>query len=121
MSDNAFTLDDLRAELEREYAPFTFRVGDEAFVLASLMREDKETRRAVTRKLKALEDAHNGDEELDEDAVLESLGYVFAKVTRDGKGRRLMDLLGGDILVAMKLLEKWVKATQPGEANGSPN
>lgn len=116
-----FTIDDLRAEIEREYAPLRFQVGAEEFVLKSLLRTDKKVREAVIARLEALEAAHNGDDTVDEDAALASVRYVLESVTEGGRGYRLSEHLGDDLLLCMKLLEKWTEATQPGERKDSPN
>ena len=117
-----FTLESLVEEIENEYAPLKFHADGETFILKSLLRVDKKVRDAVIERLKALEATANSDEdkETDEDEVLAGITFVLKSVTADNKGSRLNEILGNDILVGMKLLEKWTAATQPGEAKDSP-
>lgn len=115
-----WTLESLVEEIEREYGPLRFQAGGEEFSLRPLLRTDKETRKRVVKRLQSLQDAHNSEDELDEDGMLEGIEYVFRAVTENHRGARLFELLGGDLLVCMKLLEKWTENTQPGEAKDSP-
>jgi hypothetical protein len=117
---NVFTLESLVEEIEREYAPLKFQAGGEEFVLKSLMRTDRKVRDAVVERLKSLEAAHNSDEAVDEGELLEGIAFVLSSVTEGRKGARLMKVVGEDVLLGMKLLEKWTAATQPGEAKDSP-
>lgn len=118
MTDNIFTLEDLDAAIEREYAPLRFQAGGEEFVLRSLLRVEKKQRDAVVEKLKELDD---NQEELDEDSALSTVQFVLKTVVADNKGAKLLKALGDDLLRCMKVLEKWTEATQPGEAKVSPN
>lgn len=121
MSDNnVFTLEALEAEIERQYAPLKFQAGNEEFVLRSLLRVGKKDRDEVMSKLKDL-DADENAEELNEDEALATVQFVLKTVVADNKGTKLVKVLGDDLLRNMKVLEKWVEATQPGEATDSPN
>lgn len=119
MSDNnVFTLEALEAEIERQYAPLKFQAAGEEFVLRSLLRIGKKDRDAVMEKLKDLE---TEDEELNEDVAFAAVQFVLKTVVADNKGAKLSKVLGDDLLRNMKVLEKWVEATQPGEATDSPS
>lgn len=120
MSDNnVFTLDALEEEIEKQYAPLRFQANDEEFVLRSVLRVGKKDRDAVMDKLKAMEG--QDEEELNEDEALQTVQFILKTVTADNKGNKLVKALGDDILKNMKVLEKWVEATQPGEATDSPS
>lgn len=116
MTDNVFTLADLDAAIEREYAPFKFQAGEEEFVLRSLLRVDRKQRAAVIAKMETLE-----SDDVDEDAVIDAVQFVMKAVCADGKGTKLVKLLGDDTVRYMKLLSLWTEATQPGEAQDSQN
>lgn len=116
---NVFTLEDLDAAIEQEYAPLTFKAGQHEYVLLSLLRVDKKVREDVRQHLENLD--REGDEELTEEEALEAMRYIFRAVTKDNKGKWLIEALGDDLLRNMKLLKQWAKATQPGEAVDSPN
>lgn len=51
-----------------------------------------------------------------ENAVMTVLSIVPA----DGKGKKLVAAIGGDLALALKLMERWSEATQSGEAQHSP-
>jgi len=118
MTDNVFTLEDLDAAIEKEYAPLRFRAGDEEFVLRSLMRVGKKDRAAVVAKLEVMETADE-DDSVDEDAVLAAVQFVMKTVCADGKGAKLVKALGDDVVRYNKLMTMWIEATQPGEAQDS--
>ena len=120
MTDNVFTLDDLDAAIEREYAPLRFRAGDDEFVLRSLMRVSRKEREAVVKKLETLENADD-DDSIDETAVIEAVQFVVKTICADNKGAKLVKVVGDDIVRYMKLLAMWTEATQPGEAKDSRN
>lgn len=117
------TLDDIRAEIEKKYAPLTLEVKGEEFVLQSLLRVDRKVRDAVQEKLKGVggDPDENGEvqistESANEDDVIQSIQFVLSSVTRDNKGARLVHLLPDDLLVLMEVMRSWKEATQPGEA-----
>ncbi|GGM64800.1 hypothetical protein GCM10012275_39240 [Longimycelium tulufanense] len=118
MSNNVFTLDDLRAEIERQYAPLSFSADGEEFVLRSLLRIGKKDREAILGKLKTLEDTDEST--FSEAELVEILKFVLGAVVADGKGPRLLTILGDDLLLLRGLMERWTEATQPGEALPSP-
>lgn len=115
---NAFTLDDLRAEIEQKYAPLVFRAGDEEFSLRPILRLSKTAREAVISRLKELDEA---GEDADEDTTVGAMKYVLEVVTDRGQGRRLVEVLGDELVLLSTLMEKWMEATQVGEAKDSPS
>ncbi|MDA3643780.1 phage tail assembly protein [Saccharopolyspora indica] len=120
---NEFTLESLQEEIEREYAPLVFKAAGEEFVLRSLLRVPKKDREKVIAAMTALDnERENADEDdtVSEDTAVETVELIIKTVTADGKGTKLVKLLGGDVLVLMKVLQKWTEATQPGEAQNSP-
>jgi len=121
---NVFTLESFQEELEAEYEPFVFRAGGQEFVLVSLLRVSKETRKACTDKLKELDVKDGADvsaEDLDEDASIEAIQFILSSVTQDRKGKALIKAIGNDLLMNMKIMQRWQEKTQPGEAQDSPS
>lgn len=118
MTDNVFTLEDIDAAIEREYAPLRFQAGGEEFVLRSLLRVEKTKRDAVIEKLKEMDDQSN---DVDEATALATVQLILKSVCADNKGTKLLKVVGDDLLRCMKLLARWTEATQPGEAPGSPS
>ncbi|HVV11576.1 phage tail assembly protein [Amycolatopsis sp.] len=120
---NVYTLDALKADLDREFAPLKLDLGGEQIVLRNLMRVGKTDREAVLTALKVVEESNLSEE----DAKIEDLGelgeqieLILKTVVADGKGEKLVTSIGGDIALSTKLIELWVEATQPGEAQNSP-
>lgn len=117
-----FTLESLHEELENEFAPVQFEAGGDSFVLRNLLRCNKKERQAVIARLKELEALNDADQsEEAEDATLAACQFVLSTVTDDKRGARLLKAIGTDLLVNMKLLERWAERTQPGEATASPS
>lgn len=115
---NVFTLDSLRDELERTYAPLVFQNGKDTYTLRQVLRLPKSERDFVAFKLKFLET--DNQEDTTEEEVLELLELIIKTVTDGGKGDKLVELLGHDLLTVKVLFDKWVEACQPGEASPSP-
>jgi hypothetical protein len=72
----------------------------------------------VVAELKML-DSIDG-EDPDEDLILSAIENVLSTVTDGGKGSKLIELLGHDMISVQMLMEMWIEATQPGEASSSP-
>lgn len=113
---NVFTLDDLNAEIEKKYAPFIFKAGDQEFTLVSLLRVDKKVRKAVQDRLAELNDGKDENDTVSEDDTVATIEFVLSSVTQDNKGRALIRLLGGELVKLSTLMEVWKEQTQPGEA-----
>ena len=114
---NSFTLDDLRAEVEREYAPLEITLSDGSTVtLKHLLRLPKKTRDKVVDTLKTLETKEGEEPEVDE--MVDAATSVLKMVSDHGAA--LVKELDGDVTLIMRVLERWMASTQPGEAQPSP-
>lgn len=114
---NAYTLDSLKAELEKRYAPVEIQVGNTKVTLRNLLRLDKEKR---TEVMAAIEKSNAADSSTAEgfDAMLDNLISVLRAVA--DKPDVLEKGIGSDLGLAMYLVELWTGATQPGEVSNSP-
>lgn len=120
---NVYTLDALKADLDREFAPLKIELGGEQLVLRNLMRVGKTEREAVLAALKVVEESNVSEEDASLDDLSElgdQIELILKTVVADGKGAKLVSAIGGDIALSTKLIELWVEATQPGEAQNSP-
>ena len=118
MSNNVFTLDALRQEVERQYSPVTVTLADGTDVtLRNLLRLDRKDRDKVMESLKQLEDTDSITDG-DVDSVVDAAFTVLELVAEKG-GKQLVAELEGDIPLTMKVLETWMAASQPGEATRS--
>lgn len=117
---NSFSLDDMKAALDAEFAPVTFTVGNDTLVLQNLMRIDATPRKEVLEAMAQLRTAEGAEEDKQDLALMgEAVTTILRNVVAGGKGQKLVDALGGDLLLSMKVLEKWTGATQAPEAGNS--
>lgn len=111
---NVFTLDSLREEAQKKFAPVVLTLPDGTDVtLSNLLKLPKKNRETVIEKLRKLE----GDGGVDE---IVELSTDILLLIADGGGPKLVKELGGDVTVIMQVLEVWMESTQPGEAKSSP-
>lgn len=116
---NVFTLDALREEVEREFAPIKIGLSDGTdATLKSMVRLPKKTRDAVLDTLGSLEDSGDSESADDIQKMLDAATSILELVA--DKGKQLTKEIGGDLALTMKVLEAWLAATQPGEARNSP-
>lgn len=121
---NIYTLDDLKNDLDREFAPLTIQIGDDNLVLRNLMRVNEKDRETILAALKTVEDSSGKEEDdlgVDEVTALgQAINTVLQLIVGDDKGAKLVAYVDGDLMLAMKIMELWTGATQPGEAQNSP-
>jgi hypothetical protein len=115
---NSYSLEDLVTDLDTLFAPIEIKAKGEKFILRNLLRLDKQDRIAV----KAAFEKVQGNElaNSDDEAEVEGVYEILSIITADGKGPKLVAAIGDDLGLAMKLVELWTEATQPGEAESSP-
>lgn len=119
---NVFTLDALREEVEKEFAPVQIVLKDGTSVtLRNLLRLPKKERSQVMAKIKVLESIDSSGESEDEDEIdLLATTAVEILVLVADHGRLLADELGDDLSIILKVLGVWMESSQPGEAQPSP-
>lgn len=115
---NSYSLDDLRNDLDREFAPLELTVGKTRVVLRNPLRLSSADRKVVLDAMKALDD--DSLKEDDVDAMLDEIRKVLGACADAGKGDALISAIGDDVALAMKIMSLWSEATQPGEASNSP-
>jgi len=120
---NVFSLDSFREEAEKEFAPVKIGLSDGTEVsLRSLIRLGKKDREKVLSLLDELQK----DQESEEDDGLERIDRIagitseLILLVSDRNGRTLVKEIDGDISLLLKVVETWMEATQPGEAESSP-
>lgn len=117
---NVFTLDSLREEVESEFAPMKLTLSDGTeVVLRSLLRLKDKERAEVLETLKSLD--FKSDSEDDTPERVEQLTKNVARVLElvSDNGKKLLKELDGDLLLMMKVLNRWMEETQLGEAQTS--
>lgn len=119
---NVITLDSLREDIEREFAPVKVALSDGTEVtLRNLLRLPKRDREKIVSLLDSLNEIDKEGEDTDENVLVEqmvSISHSILQTLSDGasKGKQLVKELGDDMVLIMKVLEAWMEATQPGEA-----
>ncbi|ASR77129.1 tail assembly chaperone [Mycobacterium phage MyraDee] len=127
---NSYSLDDLRSETEKKFAPVKIGLSDGSEVeLKSLLRLGKKTRDLVgdtLEDLKSINSDDDDDEELNE-AEAELLVEAIAKILNliaSSPAKLLKELDHPDALIKVTLmtqvLNKWIGGAQVGEAGNSP-
>ncbi|KZM68830.1 phage tail assembly protein [Nocardia terpenica] len=120
---NTYSLDALRADIEREFAPITVEIAEgKSVVLRNLLRLPKKDREAAFEHMTAMEKLEDGEDGSVEsmEATGELARAIFALVADDKRlGKVLVDALADDLALTLRLFERWVEATQPGEAQPS--
>src|SRR5690606_33496280 len=116
-----FTRGDLDAAIEQQLNPFGFGAGDEEFKLRNVVRLGEKERNTVLDRLEAMEKLQQAGEDgaVDIKDVVSATQTILKTVTADGKGAKLVKAVGDDPMRNRVLLEKWMEATQTGEAQRS--
>lgn len=113
---STFTLTDLKAEVEKKYAPVIIEDGDEKFILPNLLQLDAKVRREVLDLLDTI-DTDEDDEDIDDQ--LEVFSALIRLLVSEGKGDKFLELLGGNTALVIEIANKWMDGTQLGEAERS--
>lgn len=114
----SYSLDDLRNDLDKEFAPLQIDIGRTTVVLRNPLRLTKAERHVVFDASKRMTSGELGDEDVEE--MMELIRSVLSTSAADGKGEALVKAIGDDVALAMKIMQLWTEATQPGEASNSP-
>jgi len=132
MSSNVFTLDALRAETIRRYAPTVIDLGGGSEVeLSSILRLREKDRKQVLEAIESLNDLDVDDDSDDEadliewsEAVVEVCTKIFKLIT-PGYKKLAAKLDHDDPKIKANLftavLTRWIGESQLGEAESSPS
>lgn len=116
---NIFTLDSMREEIEREFAPLKVDLGDAQVTLRNLLRLPKGERDAVYKLLDELAADDAEDEtglratERSADIALKIIPLVAES---EKLGRQLVAAIEEDLALTLRVFSKWMEGTQAGEA-----
>ncbi|ALA48132.1 tail assembly chaperone [Mycobacterium phage Phlei] len=128
--NNTFSLDDIRAEVERRFAPTIIELSDDSTVeLKPLIRLGQKDREAVLNYINEMSELTDGDDdELENDDWAEIVCDVAEKVLKlvANSPRKLLEALDHDDIevkasMYSAVLSRWIGDTQLGEAVSSPN
>jgi hypothetical protein len=114
-----YSLDSLREDIEKKFAPVTLELADGSeVVLQNMLRLPAGVRKQVLELLRGIR-RDDDEQEIDPGFILESTQKVIELVAKDKKGRKLVAQIGDDLALTTKIIELWTEATQPGEAQNS--
>jgi hypothetical protein len=122
--NNVFTLDAMREEIEKEFAPFQIEVDGEKLTLRNLLRVPKNRRDEVYGLLDELSAAQESDEGTL--AVTEKSAQIALKIIplvadKEKLARTLVERIEDDLALTLRLFNVWMESTQPGNSEDSPN
>ncbi|MBM4592055.1 hypothetical protein GS454_01345 [Rhodococcus hoagii] len=118
---NVFTLDSMREEIEREFAPLKINLADGSEVdLRNILRLPKTERTKAAAQLKVVQEVQKEDtEELTRvDALAEAM-LPLLEILAGSKGKKLVEELSDDTMLTLKVFTAWMSRSQPGEAKPS--
>lgn len=117
-----FSLDQLKADVEKNYATLSIEVGNnDKIELRNMLRVERDARAKLMDKLDELDKIQNDEEissveKLDRTTALAREALTLAAGKRGGD---LIALIGDDDALVMEVLSKWTESTQAGEAEPS--
>ena len=110
------TLDDIRESVEREFVSTKIVIGDVEVVMTNPIRMTKDQREKLSAAMEGTEEATKETLEGQFDRML---GIIKAAVPNKTQAKLLIDAIGDDLAVAMKVLDAYLQEQKPGEALGS--
>lgn len=117
-----FTLDQLKSDVEKNYATLTIEVGDDDKIdIRNVLRMDSGTRDKLLNVLDELEKISKDEEmsQVEQVAKTTALTREALRIAAGKRGDDLMALVGDDDALVMEIMSKWTEETQAGEAENS--
>jgi hypothetical protein len=124
---NIFTLDAMREEIEREFAPFQIEIEGKTLTLRNLLRIPRKNRDQVYALLDEMSDLQkNSDGEGGGLASTEKSAQIALHILplvadNEKLANILVENIEDDLALSLRLFNAWMQKTQSGEAEGSPS
>lgn len=123
---NVFTLDSMREEIEKEFAPCQFELADgKTVTLRNILRLPKAGREKVYALLDELADIQKQDDEgglvVTEKSAEVALKILPLVADSEKLGRQLAESIEDDLALTLRVFSTWMDGTQAGEAEDSLN
>lgn len=121
---NIFTLDAMREDIEREFAPFQIEVDDKTLTLKNLLRVPRKNRDEVyalldeMAEIQASDDEGNGLSNTEKSAQL-ALRIIPLVADSEKLARSLVAQIEDDLALTLRVFSAWMDRTQSGEAEDS--
>jgi hypothetical protein len=123
MSNNLFTLDAMRSEIEKEFAPFQLEIDGKTLTLQNLLRVPKKHREEVYGLLDELAAVSDKDDEGSLTSTEKSAQIALKIIPLVADNAKLAGVLVAniedDLALTLRVFSKWMGATQAGEPEGS--
>ena len=122
--NNVFTLDAMREEIEKEFAPFQIEVDGEKLTLRNLLRVPKNRRDEVYGLLDDLTAAQESDEgtlSVTEKSAQIALKIIPLVADKEKLAHVLVERIEDDLALTLRLFNVWMDATQSGNSEDSSN
>jgi hypothetical protein len=118
---NIFTLDSMREEIEREFAPCQFELPEGKVVtLRNILRIPKSDREKVYTLLDELTELNKSEDEAGLVATEKSaeVALKILPLVADSEklGRQLVEAIEPDLALTLRVFSAWMEGTQAGEA-----
>jgi hypothetical protein len=125
MANNIFTLDAMREEIEREFAPFQLDIDGKTLTLRNLLRVPKKDREEVYGLLDELAKVGDGESDSSLSNTEQSAQIALKIIPLVSDNTKLANILveniEDDLALTLRVFSSWMGATQAGEAEGSPS
>jgi len=124
---NIFTLDAMREEIEKEFAPFQIEIEGKTLTLRNLLRIPRKNRDQVYALLDEMSDLQkNSDGEAGGLASTEKSAQIALHILplvadNEKLANILVENIEDDLALSLRLFNAWMQKTQSGEAEGSPS
>lgn len=122
---NVFTLDSMREEIEKEFAPCQIEVEGKTLTLRNLLRVPKKNREEIYALLDELGELQRVDDEDGSSLVnTEKSAQIALRILplvadSEKLGRALVESIEDDLALSLRVFSRWMEGTQAGEAGGS--
>jgi Ca2+-binding EF-hand superfamily protein len=122
MANNIFTLDAMREEIEREFAPFQLDIDGKTLTLRNLLRVPKKDREQVYSLLDELSKVGDSDSDgsLTSTELSAQIALKIIPLVSDNTklANLLVENIEDDLALTLRVFSSWMGATQAGEAEG---
>lgn len=112
-----FTLEDLKNEVSKKYAPTVIKNGTDQYVLQNLLQLPSKKRNQTMDLVETI------DSEEEEKSGIDHQVGVFREIIKvvvaDDRGQQLLGLLGDNDALVIELVSAWMDSSQLGEAEPS--
>lgn len=121
---NLFTLDSMREEIERDFAPCQIEIEGRTLTLRNLLRIPKKDREQVFALLDELAELQKEESTESGLVATEKSARVALQILplvadNEKLGRHLVEAIEDDLALTLRVFSTWMETSNAGEAEGS--